>query len=477
MFDWLSYKKETLEEFASVTRVTEMLIKERVKLYNDIHEMPVYEEPSEESIKAIEAVEIGREGRPSTEVTRELLDNVFSNSMLIQHPRFLSFVPSAVSPYSLIGSILTDLYNPNAGGFSLAPEACIIEEKLVKWMASLAGYPETAGGVFLSGGSMSNMSAMVLARDNKLKPEEFLDGRAYVSDQTHSSLRKGLRILGFQDYQIVTIPTDEAFKMRTDLLEEAIKKDIADGKRPFTVIGTIGTTNTGSIDPLEEIAKISKKYDLWFHIDGAFGGSILISDIYRNLAKGIEQSDSFSWDTHKWMMQVYSCATLVVRDKKLLLNSFTEHPEYLADMINEEHTDSWDMGPEMSRPHRAIKLWLTVQASGTDALADIVDYAFYNAKTVQKELEARENWEIISQPSCGTINFRYHPEGMTEEELSELNHKISDGICKTGYAFIVTTTLNEKTVLRVCTINANTRTDEIVETVRLLDEIARNLIA
>jgi glutamate/tyrosine decarboxylase-like PLP-dependent enzyme len=328
------------------------------------------------------------------------------------------------------------------------------------------------GGVFLSGGSMANMSAMVAARDSRLTPEEFSNGMVYFSDQTHSSNEKGLRIIGFRKDQVVKIPTDEDFKVRTDLLEEAICRDLKAGKKPFAIIGNMGTTNTGSIDPLEQLGTIAKKYNLWFHVDGAFGGSILISPIYRNLAKGIELSDSFSWDTHKWLMQTYSCSTLIVKDKTNLLNSFTEHPEYLADVNSSEHNDSWDLGPEMSRPHRAIKLWYTLQATGTDLLAELIEYSFYNANLVKKELNKLPNWKIISNPSCGTINFRYEPEGLSDEVINYLTDCISKEIIKSGFAYIVTTTLMGKKTLRMCILNANTTEDDIHKTIVLLNEIA-----
>ena len=355
----------------------------------------------------------------------------------------------------------------------MAPCAGLIEEKLVKWMGSCAGYTDPdVGGVFLSGASMSNMSAMVAARDSRLAPEDFGLGVAYLSDQAHSSNEKGLRIIGFRNDQIVKIPTDENFKIRTDLLEEAISRDIKAGKKPFAVIGSLGTTNTGSIDPFEELGRIAQKYNLWFHIDGAFGASILLSPIYRGLAKGIELSDSFSWDTHKWLMQVYSCSTLVVKDKKNLLASFTEHPEYLADVSSSEHNDSWDLGPEMSRPARAIKLWYTLQATGTDLLAELIEYSFYNANLAKKELTRRPNWRIISNPSCGTINFRYEPEGLTNEELDELTARISKELIGSGFAYIVTTTLRGMKTLRMCIINANTTEEDVIQTIALLDEIA-----
>ena len=473
MFDWLEYDNSVKKGFEEQEKQISEFLKRHIMKNAQIRELPLFDRPDQETLDRIAAMEIPTQGRNPLVVGEELINDVFEHAMLIQHPRFYSFVASAVSPYSLAGSILTDIYNIHAGGWELSPCAGLIEEKLVKWMGSCAGYTgEKVGGVFLSGGSMANMSAMVAARDSRLTPEEFSKGTVYFSDQTHSSNEKGLRIIGFRNDQIVKIPTDDDFKIRTDLLEEAICRDLEAGKKPFAIIGNVGTTNTGSVDPLDKMGAIAKKYNLWFHVDGAFGGSILISPVYRNLAKGIELSDSMSWDTHKWLMQTYSCSTLIVQDKSNLLKSFTEHPEYLADVNSSEHNDSWDLGPEMSRPHRAIKLWYTLQATGTDLLAELIEYSFYNANLVKKELNKLPGWRIISNPSCGTINFRYEPEGLSEEQINGLTNCISKEIIKTGFAYILTTTLRGMKTLRMCIINANTTEEDIRKTVALLNEIA-----
>lgn len=322
---------------------------------------------------------------------------------------------------------------------------------------------------------MANMSALIAARTSRLTETEYPLGVAYLSDQTHSSVAKGLRLIGFRRDQIVIIPTDDVFKMRTDLLEEAVRRDISEGKKPFAVVGTIGTTNTGSIDPLEEIGTICRRYDLWFHVDGAYGASILFSDIYRNYAKGVELSDSISWDTHKWALQTYSCSSLIAKNVEHLTNAFAEHPEYLETIRSKEHHDPWDLGPEMSRPHRALKLWFTLQAMGTDKLADIIDYSFFNARCACQCLLEKGNWEIVSPPMCGALTFRYVREGCTEQQLDALTSAISKQINDDGFAYIVTSTIKGKRVLRLCLINGNTTTEDVVSSIDRLDRIAREL--
>jgi len=473
MFDWLEYDEKTKKDFERQIQQLSFFLSKYIEKNNVIRDLPIYNRPSEETLAHISEMEIPEKGRDALEVGEEIINDVFEQAMLTQHPRFFSFVTSAVSPYSLAGSILSDIYNLHGGAYEEAPAACAIEEKLIKWMGSLAGYEGSqVGGLFLSGGSMANMSAMVAARDAKLKPEDFPKATIYCSDQTHSSNEKGLRIIGFRKDQVVKIPTDDNFRVRADLLEDAVLRDIKEGKKPFAIIGNLGTTNTGSIDNFRELGQIARKYNLWFHIDGAFGGSVLLSPIYRNLADGIELSDSLTWDTHKWLMQTYSCSSLIVKDKQYLLNSFTEHPEYLADVSSMDHNDGWDMGPEMSRPHRAIKLWYTLQATGTDLLAEMIEYSFYNADLAKKELLKHPGWVIISNPCCGTVNFRYEPAGFTEEQINALTSKISQKIIESGFAYIVTTTLKGMKTLRMCSINANTMEKDILDTIELINKIA-----
>lgn len=443
----------------------------------NIRNQAITSKPDEDFLKELANIEIPKAGRDAKEVAEELVEKVFKKSLLTQHPKFFSFVASGVSPYSIAGAILSDIYNINVCGFETAPPINIIEEKLIKWMGSLAGFSENCGGIFTSGGSLSNLTGMIAARNKKLTEDDYPIGCAYLSDQAHSSVKKGLRLMGLRKDNIVIIPSDDEFKMRTDLLEDAIKNDISNGKKPFLVIGTIGTTNTGSIDPIDSIAKIAEEYNMWLHVDGAFGGSLLFSEMFSHLAKGIEKADSLSWDTHKWSMQVYSCSCVIAKNKSDLINSFAEHPEYLTDIINSEHTDGWDLGIEMSRPARAIKLWYTIQAMGTDLLADVIDYSFYNGIIAKKELEKLSNWEITSPPMCGTITFRFAPKGLSAQEIDDLNGAISRQIIEEDFAYIVTTTIKNKRVLRMNMINCNTTQEDVIQTIKHLDEIAQKLYA
>lgn len=477
MFDKKQYDLEIdrvrIEQINNISEHLSKYIQKNAEMRN----LPVNTNADEDSIKRISEIPISRTGRDSGAVADELVNGVFKYSMNLQHPRFISMVPSAVSPYSLAGSILTDIYNPNACGYNNSPCVSIIEEKLVSWMCSLAGFEENkCGGLFTSGGSLSNLTAMIAAREKKFPEREgIVNAVAFASDQAHSSIVKGMRLMGLRNDQIRILPSDDDFRLSPEVLECAVLEEQARGKVPFLVVASMGTTNTGSIDPLDGIADVAKQYGMWVHVDGAFGGSILLSEIYRSYAEGIERADSLSWDLHKWAMQIYSCSCVLVKDKQTLISAYAEHPEYLEDVRASEHNDGWDLGIEMSRPARFIKWWYTVQAMGTDALADVVDYSFYNAFTAKGEFEKLPNWEICSKPMCGAVTVRYVPCGMTQDEINAFNYEVSEKIIRDGYAYVVTTTIKGKRVLRLCFINCNTTTEDVIGIVNKMNEIAVGL--
>ena len=351
---------------------------------------------------------IPHKGRPLKDVYKEMLEKVYASTLLGQHPRSFACVPSTASLLSWMGDIMTNAWNPHASCTVNAPAANLIEKKLIRWMCGLAGFPKESGGLFVSGGSIANLTALTAARDAKLSHEEYSKGMVYVSDQTHSSVVKGLHIIGFSKDQIRVIPSDALFAMDISVLKAAIIKDINAHKKPFAVIASAGTTNTGSVDPLPQIAALCREYDLWMHVDGAYGASALLSDQYRKNLSGISLSDSLSWDAQS-----------------------------SADSV-----EFWDLGPELTRPARSLKLWLTLQAMGTDAMEKIIDHGCALAQLAQRLISQSPDWEIVSPAQLGIINFRYisHRQ-LSPRELDRINQNIAREITQSGFAQIFTTEL------------------------------------
>lgn len=444
---------------------------------HDIHNQQVMREATDEQIEKVKQMEIPKDGRDATVVVEEMMHEIYQYRGDSNHPRFFGFVPGPASSISWLGDIMTAAYNIHAGGSKMAPVVNCVEQNLLKWLCQQVGFGPKAGGVFVSGGSMANITALTAARDCKLNDETLHLGVAYISDQTHSSVAKGLRIIGIPNKRIRIIPTNDDFTINTNLLEEQIKIDKDNGLLPFVIIGTAGTTNTGSIDPFNELSRIAKNYNLWFHIDGAYGGSVLLSLKYKQLLNGTELADSMSWDAHKWLYQTYGCAMVLVNDVKHLYNSFHVNPEYLKDLEGDlEHINTWDIGMELTRPARGLKLWLTLQILGTDLIGSAIDHGFQLADWAEEALKTYSDWEIISPSQLAIINFRFAPKGLTEDQLDWINEQISKKILDDGFAAVFTTVLNGHKVLRICALHPEATKEDMYETIHKLDNYGRELL-
>jgi L-2,4-diaminobutyrate decarboxylase len=273
------------------------------------------------------------------------------------HPRFFGFNPSPVHETSYLADMLISMLNANAAGWIASSGSAAVEDELLKWFASQAGLPESAGGVFVSGGSQANLTAIVAARDTRLEFEERGRAVVYVSEQTHSSLRRGLGVAGFHPRQIRVVECDEGLLMDVSKLKEAIIADRAAGLVPFMVVGTCGLTNTGGIDPLNDIAEVAQAEKLWFHVDGAYGASILLSKQHRHLANGIGRADSISWDGHKWLFQTFGCGFVLLKNVRYLHNTFVTQGTYLRDADEyDSKVNFFNRGIELTRPMRAWKV-------------------------------------------------------------------------------------------------------------------------
>lgn len=439
-----------------------------------ISEEPAVRVIGPDALARLRARGIPAHGRPLQEVIDELLGEVLPYRARMDHPRFFAFIPSPASPLSWIGDLLTSVHNAHGGSWLQSSAASCVESELIAWLNERIGFPPGAGGLFVSGGSMANLTALTIARDRRLHANERSLGVAYVSDQTHSSVAKGLRIIGFLDRQIRRIPCDDAFRMDAARLSDAIARDRAAGLVPFAVIANAGSTNTGSIDPLPAIADLCEREALWLHVDGAYGASIALSPEHRPQLAGIERADSVSWDAHKWLFQTYGCGAVLVRDRHHLPETFHSRAEYLRDAeTGDGELNYWDLGPELTRPTRAIKLWLTLQAAGSEAMGAAVSHGLQLARWAQDEAQRHEDWRIVSPAQLAIVNFRYAPDGFDEATLDAINRGISRRALEDGYAAVLTTQLHGRTVLRICAIHPAATEEDMRETVRRLDGYAR----
>lgn len=409
------------------------------------------------------------------EVLRFVLDNVMTNSNIVSHPRSYAFVPGPSNYISAMSDTLTAGFNIFAGGWAASPAAAELEILTMNWLLKLFQLPiKTGGGIFTSGGSMANLTALATARKVKCG-DDFSRAIIYLSDQAHSSNIKAIRTLGFQKTQIRLIPTDMEFKMSVIKLKNAIAKDKLEGNVPFFMLASAGTTNTGTVDPLPELAAICKQEGLWFHIDGAYGGAAILASNGKQLLKGIEKADSITIDPHKWLFQPYEIGCLLVRQHKWLSHTFTEKPEYLRDIEgNESEINFYDHGIELTRRFRALKFYMSIKTFGLAAFRRAIDYNIALAEATEAELRGSSLWEVVSPATLAIINFRYHPihEDHSDAELDAINQHIAAGVTAARHAIFVTTLLNKQVVLRMCLINPRTTLDDIRQTLALCESLA-----
>ncbi|KAL4739354.1 L-2,4-diaminobutyrate decarboxylase [Aspergillus similis] len=403
---------------------------------------------------------------------------VFDHCMHFDHPRFFSYMPCCPSPLARVGDALTSIFNANAGLWSTSSGPTVIENTLLRWLARQAGFPPPAGGCFVSGGSMANLTAIVAARDALLPPDRQSDGIVYLSDQTHVSVAKSLRIVGFRDAQIRILPSNPHFQIDVERLRQAIVADRRTGCLPFLIIGSCGTTNTGSIDPVHALADLAREEHLWLHVDGAYGASIALSAEHRHLVDSIGRADSLSWDAHKWLFQTYGCGIVLTRAASTLQNSFTVDADYLRTKPSAESSmDFCNVSPELSRPTRAMSLWFTFRVLGSRQIGDMIDHGFHLAKAAEHELRQLARWELVSPATGAIVVFRYAPAGWAEQDLERLNLAISTRLLEENIAAILTTKVRGLRVLRLCTMNPAVTVDGILHILRRMHQVAETALA
>ncbi|MGG8494780.1 pyridoxal phosphate-dependent decarboxylase family protein [Tenacibaculum sp. TC6] len=418
-------------------------------------------------------------GMPAEEVLNFVMENVMPNSTVISHPKAFSFVPGPSNFISTMADTLATGFNIFSGGWMVSPAAAELEIVTMNWLLKMYNFPvEKGGGIFTSGGSMANLTALVTARRIKCG-DDFSKAVIYLSDQAHSSNIKAIRVLGFKKEQIRVLPTDLEFRISINKLKNAIAKDRLEGLQPFCFIASAGTTNTGTVDPLNDIADICEEEGLWMHVDGAYGGAAILSEKGAKALRGIERADSLTVDPHKWFYQPYEIGCLLVKDASWLSNTFSEKPEYLRDIEgNESEINFYDYGIQLTRRFRALKFYMSIKTYGLDTFKKAVTYNIQLADDVEKMLRKSRNWEIISPATLAVINFRYNPIGLnlSEERIDKLNQQISQKIMDSGEAFLVTTVLNKQVVLRMCLINPKTTFEDVKSTFLQCNSYAEEIL-
>src|SRR5215217_923083 len=406
------------------------------------------------------------------------------------HPRFFGYVASPSTPVGAYADLIASALNSNITCWRSGSAGTELERLVVRWLGALIGYDRDAKGLLTSGGSMANMIALLIAHRRKSGVDTARAGlwnsgppmTLYASEEVHMSIAKAADILGFGRDQERVIACDERQRMRVDLLRQKIEADRREGLRPFCVVGSAGTTNTGAVDPLVEIANVAAQFDLWFHVDGAYGAPGSLDERKKHLFAGLERADSVSLDPHKWLYVPVDAGCLLFHDADAARAPFsTEDADYIKThgYSDEEAFAFWDYGVELSRRFRALKVWLTLQYYGTRRIAGAISEDISLAAYLGESVTAAKDFDLLAPVELSICCFRYVPAcaGMSEPELDQLNERIMERVQKGGRAYLSNATVNGHFALRACITNFRTTKTDIDETIAAVREAAKKLDA
>ena len=416
------------------------------------------------------------------------------------HPRFFGYVASPSTPVGAFADLLASTLNPSVTSWRSSPSATQIEQTVVRWLGSLIGYDDHAHGLLTSGGSLANLTALLIAHRNRSAGPISETGihdsgprmTVYASDQVHFSIIKAADILGLGHQSVRLIPSDARFCVEIAVLREAIERDQRQGLKPFCVVGSAGTAATGAIDSLIEIGKIAREYDLWFHVDGAYGAPAAMIGEQKPAFAGLELADSVSLDPHKWLYTPVDCGCLLFRDPGPVRKAFTAEADYVKvhELAEIESFAFWDYGIELSRRFRALKVWLMLKYYGAQriasAIADDIAMANYMAESVRRD----SRLELLAPIQLSICCFRYVPAELrtqleasisdaereqVEAKINRVNEQIMYRVQRGGQAYLSNAMLRGQFALRACIINFRTTREDIELTLQAVRDVAQQV--
>src|SRR3954467_14247383 len=364
-------------------------------------------------------------------VLERLSDDVLPYMSRPDHPRFFAFIPSCQTFPGAVGDFIASALNVYAGSWMEAAGPSQIELTVLDWFKDWLGYDGEAGGLLLNGGSAANMTTLACAREALVGP---MNDRvvAYASDQAHSSVARAARLLGFRPDQLRILPADEDLRLRPEMLSRAIEADLAAGRVPLFASVSAGSTNTGAIDPLGELAGVCRAHGVWLHVDAAYGGFTALTERGRAALRGIDAADSIALDPHKWLYQPVECGCLLVRQGHLLRRAFEVTPDYLRDAaVRDGEVNFSDMGLQLTRGWRALKVWLSIQTFGVDAFRQAIDNALDLAVLAEQHVRETPSLELLSGAQLGIVCFRRRFDG-DEEEVAARNAALIERLGGSG---------------------------------------------
>ena len=456
-----------------------------------LRDLPITHGRAARDVREAVAIPVPEEPMPEDRLFDYLREVVFDWSMYPGHPRFAGYITGAGTVPGAAADLLAAGLNMNLGGWMLSPSASEIEQHLMRWFASQFGLPPTAGGILVSGGAMANFVALKVARDRKAGWDVRTKGVAagpplamYMSVETHVVSSRGADMLGLGTEAVRQIPVDDGYRIRVDLLREAIRRDRGAGVRPFAVVASAGTVATGAIDPLTDLADVCDGEDLWFQVDAAYGGPAAFAEDLRPMFAGIERADSIAFDPHKWLYTPHSGGCVLFRDLQDLADSFAVETTYVHQ--DKERTgrgvDGHQLGPQFSRGFQAFKVWVSLLAHGRRAYAERISHDVALARYMEARVRERPEFEPACPVVLSICCFRYVPpdlpEGKGREEyLDRLNERLMTEVQQDGRVFFSNAVLSGRFVLRACIVNFRTEAEDVDAMLDVAAELGAGLDA
>ncbi|MFD9092506.1 lysine decarboxylase DesA [Streptomyces collinus] len=417
----------------------------------------------------IDAVDLDRPLGDTAAVLDELEDLYLRDAVYFHHPRYLAHLNCPVVIPAVLGEAVLSAVNSSLDTWDQSAGGTLIERRLVDWTAERIGLGPAADGVFTSGGTQSNLQALLLARE-EAKTEDLGRLRIFASEVSHFSVKKSAKLLGLGPDAVVSVPVDQDKRMRTLALAHELERCERDGLVPMAVVATAGTTDFGSIDPLPEIAELCARHGVWMHVDAAYGCGLLASLRHRDRIDGIEHADSVTVDYHKSFFQPVSSSAVLVRDAATLRHA-TYHAEYLNPrrMVEERIPNQVDKSLQTTRRFDALKLWMTLRVMGADGIGELFDQVCELARQGWERLAADPRYDVVVEPSLSTLVFRYVPAAVTDPaEIDRANLYARKALFASGDAVVAGTKVGARHYLKFTLLNPETTTADIAAVLDLI---------
>lgn len=414
--------------------------------------------------------------RPAEDVLEQVVRNVLPNAARLDHPRFFGFVPSSPTWPGVLADFLASGFNINSCTWLVSSGTSQLELVVVDWMRSWVGYPERSGGLLTSGGSAASVEALVTAREAAGHPERPV---VYMSDQSHSALKRAALIAGVRRDHIRIVASDRDFRIDLDSLREQVSADRNEGLHPLAICANAGSASTGSIDPLAPLADYCASEKTWLHVDAAYGGFAMVTSEGSELLTGIERADSIGMDAHKWFFQPYEAGALLVKNAEHLENAFAIGHDVLQDTVwGANHPNFADRGQQLSRAARALKIWMSVQTFGMAKFRAAVQNGLDFARRAGEYVSSSPVLELVTPVSLGIVCFRVNPEqgDYDEATLEDVNRKVLTRVFWDELAFFSSTSLKGVFSLRLCIINHTTTWEDVQRTLARVEQLGQDAL-